>query len=457
MKITKFWARGYRSLRDVTLDPLGDFNVFYGPNGSGKSNVLAGIRTLFDLIGVLGSVGSNISLTITRESGHWDKLVRTAADRALGAGLLRARDVHISQKVPRQFVLGVTCKAIEGSGVDTDLSVGRLIGKELTAEITADFTVPPAPELSFSKLSLDGQDMLEMARASRSPTGEDYRALLAFLLRLPSKAFALVDADRTPRREEVLAPAVPPGDAVASHLRDGRLKNALFAAQSSPDLVVRRRFRELRGLLEGEPLHRPPFDLVQDPTTHEIDIREPLAGGDVSLDLAGLGVAQIYALLAGIVLSGARAVGIEEPEAHLHAPTRGRELRVLLQRLVAEGQISQLFIATHSNLFDLDPTGYWDVALTAGETHIERAPLDQIDARHLYEPGPAKHALHQLLRYAPESEEVFRRPDGTPVTAGEMLQLLQKDDETAVEFLRNLHGAAMRVLRLGARPKGDAT
>ena len=34
MRITKFWARGYRSLKDVTLDPIGPFAVFYGPNGS---------------------------------------------------------------------------------------------------------------------------------------------------------------------------------------------------------------------------------------------------------------------------------------------------------------------------------------------------------------------------------------------------------------------------------------
>jgi len=43
MRIASFWAKGYRSLRDVRVDELGAFNVFYGPNGSGKSNVLAGI------------------------------------------------------------------------------------------------------------------------------------------------------------------------------------------------------------------------------------------------------------------------------------------------------------------------------------------------------------------------------------------------------------------------------
>jgi AAA15 family ATPase/GTPase len=50
MKITKFWAKGYRSLRDVTLEPLGDFNIFYGPNGAGKSNLLDALQTFFALL-----------------------------------------------------------------------------------------------------------------------------------------------------------------------------------------------------------------------------------------------------------------------------------------------------------------------------------------------------------------------------------------------------------------------
>jgi len=129
---------------------------------------------------------------------------------------------------------------------------------------------------------------------------------------------------------------------------------------------------------------------------------------------------------------------------------------VLLGRLVSERQIDQLFVATHSNLFDLDPDGYYDVSLVGGQTRVERRPLNEIDARHLYEPGPAKHALAQLLRYAPDDEVVFRRADGAPVTAKDMLRLLQEDDETAVRFLNNLHGAALRIVRLDARREESA-
>ena len=103
------------------------------------------------------------------------------------------------------------------------------------------------------------------------------------------------------------------------------------------------------------------------------------------------------------MLQGSSAVSIEEPEAHLHAPTTGLQLRQLLRRLLDEGHIEQLFVATHRNLFDLDPSGYWDVSLDAsGSTVVKQiSDLSRIDERHLYEPGPAKHALMQMLRYAP--------------------------------------------------------
>jgi hypothetical protein len=240
---------------------------------------------------------------------------------------------------------------------------------------------------------------------------------------------------------------------------DGEVVRELFRAKNARDRALRERFDDLRDFM-SKTLHRGHFDVFMDPGTERLELREALPAPnpralDIRIDRAGHGVVQLYAILATIMLSGGRLVAIEEPEAHLHAPTIGRTLRSLLQSLVKEGKVHQLFVATHSNLFDLDPTGFWDVSLDSdtGETHVARKELVELDAHHLYEPGPAKHALAQLLRYAPESEVVFRRPDHSPVTAKEMLQLLQEDDDIAVDFLRSLHGAALRIVRLETRKK----
>lgn len=158
----------------------------------------------------------------------------------------------------------------------------------------------------------------------------------------------------------------------------------------------------------------------------------------------------MYAMVAPILLTGSRIIAVEEPEAHLHAPTLGRELRTIFQSLVTDERVDQLFIATHSNLFDLDLTGYWDVSLVDGETRVARKHLDEIDHRHLYEPGPAKHQLQELLRLSGD-EIVFRTADGRAVTAKAMLAALQNDEDVAQNFLETMHAAALQVTGLRAR------
>ena len=115
-----------------------------------------------------------------------------------------------------------------------------------------------------------------------------------------------------------------------------------------------------------------------------------------------------------------------------------------------EKHIDQLFVATHSNLFDLDPTGFFDVRLENGETVVAKKPLDAID-QHLYEPGPTLHALEELLAIAPPDKVMFRRPDGSPVTAQEMVTMLRAADPIALDYLRNLHAAAVDVVGLRSR------
>lgn len=349
----------------------------------------------------------------------------------------------------RLLVLGA--RFIEDDDKAPTLAVGPLRLRDLEIEIKLDFAIEQMPKLSMS-VRTEGANI--QSRPDFGETRHDVEHILT--QKLPAGGYDLVGANRLVRRE------TEQKGSPSKLLREGYLQRALLAALHSPNHETRRRLDEFRSLLTGSPLHRPPFDLVINESDETAEVHELLPEPNpdkrsIPLASAGLGVAQMYVILARIMLSGARAIAVEEPEAHLHAPTSGVHLRELLQRLVHERFIDQLFIATHSNLFDLDPTWYWDVSLVDGETRVERRPLDDIDARHLYEPGPAKHALAQLLHYAPPDEVVFRRPDGAPVTAQEMTSLLQRDDETALHFLRNLHGAALRVVRLDARRRGGAT
>jgi hypothetical protein len=451
MRIESFWAKGYRSLRDVRLENLGPFNVFYGPNGAGKSNILDGIRTLFGLTRRVGS-------------GSGSKAMRDAGTKVTKSGFITRDDLCVHQKT-RTLVLGAYLKG----SLDpfAQLSSGPLTLPDLALEVTLNWAIEAQPELHLSALRTGSEDLLEFFMGGPPPeiyvglperrlTPEDRAYLQSLLMEvLPSRVYTRVSADRHPR-PEAKDDEIRTRNLVAYHLHAGNLKSALLAAQIGPSAHVRRRLEALRSLLAGEPLYRPPFDPIQDPATGTIDLRERLPdpnpeGVEIPIDLAGLGIAQIYAILAKAMLMGTAAVGIEEPEAHLHAPTSGRALRRLLVRLVEEKFIDQLFIATHSNLFDLDPTGYFDVSIKDGCTVIARSDLTRIDREHLYEPGPAKHALEKLLQYAPEDEIVFRRSDGTGVTAKEMMRLLQEDDALAVRFLEDVHGAAVRMVKIQSK------
>lgn len=433
MKVTKFWAKSYRSLRDVTLDDLGDYNIFYGPNGAGKSNVLDALQALFCIM----------PLAVDTAYGpEEDRLsFREAGERA--SAWVRAEDFDARQ--PSTIVLGAILEDA-ASRFGNILYRNRPVTK---VEVEINFWKPREGQfnLRFTRLLVNTRKLV-------LPFSDP--AIRDLLQVFVPKAFTHLGVTRTLSVKALQDSDVPVAPAVGT-IPDREVVSELFRAKNASDRSLRQRFDKAREFL-AKTLHRGLFDVFIDAATQRLELREMLPEPnphniDIRVDRAGHGVVQLYAIVATILLAEGRLVAIEEPEAHLHAPSMGRELRSLLYRMVSEGEIHQLFIATHSNLFDLDPTGYWDVSLDSAtaETRIARKPLSEIDAHHLYEPGPAKHALAQLLRYAPENELVFRRPDNSPVTAGEMLRLLQEDDKVALDFLRSLHGAALRIVRLNAR------
>lgn len=451
VKIAKLWARGYRSLRDVELDPLGDFNVFYGPNGSGKSNLIRAIQTLL------------------RATEIWATYERPGDGRFLStlvrAGVIHPDDRHRHPGAPTlRTVIGLDAVADENP-LDLHLAVGRIVHGHLRLELSVDWN-GAAPFSASLDVAFDGIPWRQAeAEAQVSEPGASVRLTLA---RLASSLFWTVGADRVLRDERLalgpadIAPSDPSVDdapsSILTALREGKLQTAIFHAKNELDAETRNRFELLRALT-ATTLGLPPLDVGRDPRTGLIDLRQPLGAApehqDISMRSAGLGVEQLVAIVASIVFARCAVVAVEEPEAHLHAPTTGRSLRALLKSLVepADGRaklLNQLFIATHSNLFDLDRSGYWDVRLDDGATCVARRPLHEIYAHHLYEPGPAKLLLMRALAQFGD-EVVFRTHDGAQIGTQEMLRRLDEDDPIALEFVRDMHAAALASLRVRAR------
>ncbi len=439
MIIEKLWAKGFRSLRDVTLDGLGKFNVFYGPNGSGKSNILDALHALFSVmpLAVDTAYGPEDARVSFREAGR-------RAGQWIQEEDFFARDD--AQTIDLGAVIEDPTSGFAGAWFQGHAVERVEVGVRLTR------VRPGEINLQFNRLFVNRK------KTGLPFTDPEIRKLLGHLV---PQAFAHLGVTRTLEINADRRPAVTERRGVGT-IPYGEVVAELFRAKNARDRALRDRFDTVREFM-AKTLHRGLFDVYMSPDTGTLELREMLSepnprGLDIRVDRAGHGVVQLYAIVAAILLGGAHFVAIEEPEAHLHAPTLGIELRRVLKALVDEETtaVRQMFIATHSNLFDLDPERYWDVSLVDGETKVEPKPIQEIDRWHLYEPGPAKHALAQLMRYAPEDEAVFRWPDGKPITAGEMLELLQEDADVAVDFLRNLHGAALRIVRLESRPRGGA-
>lgn len=441
MRIDSFWAKNYRSLRNVRLDGLGSFNIFYGPNGAGKSNILAGLSTLFGY--AHARTAPPLTASIHEPASSLDLLTflpdreRFAFNRLEPVVLGAELSVEPQRPLPGLQELPVSASP-----------PARL---HVTLELTSD---APGRGFRFSRLEVPGADgqsfaLLDSMRAN-SPGAN---STMAWLHEVTRHAFVLVGADRA-LRNEVLADGPA---SMATLLARGQLKQALFRAKNQGG-SIRPRYQQLQKLLAGEPLERSPFDVTYDPDSGKVELVEVMGEDgelphEIPLELAGLGISQVYSILAQILLSDADAIGIEEPEAHLHAPSTGVQLRKLLERVVGNGYIEQLFIATHSNLFDLDQGGYFDVSYPDKQrelgTCVQRENhLAEIDRRHLVEPGPAKHALTDFLRYLELDEIVFRQPDGSPVSVAEMLDMLQRNDPRATAFLEDVHDAAVHAVRV---------
>lgn len=450
MRIVELEIEGFRSIRRLHLTGLGPFVVLYGENGAGKSTLLEAIRLFWTLVEALGMGGM-----VSTPGGESPVI---GPDNPLLAQDMHRGDGSATVVLRALVDLGAGVPDLEGRApTSMDVRFGVRRGARAGTQAFVDRL-----ELSF------GDHGSIRWEGGQKPTWTVFPTLsrgdLSAWLRGAFDPWLATFARRAwlaiPALRGGLAPSGVGGfggtpSARASRLAlEGRFAEAAFVATTSPDLDLADRLRVLEEVLGRPPMSRPPFRAVQlEDGRYGLQEIQTYGGRrlGVPLDLAGLGVQQLYAILGAIVLSKAPIVAVEEPEAHLHAPTLGRALRAVLRDLVDRQVIDQLFVATHSSLFDLDSTGYWDVRLDPEQGTVVERRTDLVDIdRHLYEPGPARHALLDALSRTGLDQEVYARPDGSPVTAKEMIRLLTEDDALAVDYLRDVTAAAVRVVRLGS-------
>lgn len=484
MYIEELWIENFRSIRSARLPGLRPFNIFYGPNGAGKSNVLKAIEVFVYLVGKVSGSSSGLAWGEERD-GHWaianpwlretDFWIYSPGCRIRLGAILRGegRPLYVQTVLGNAVTIDRLLVEVEARRMGPDQTQVR--GTRLVALDSGGTQQTSLGDLWLRGDAADATAVRLCPALLNSQPNDRNRAatelsdgLSAFLTnRVRPALFNLIPAVRSLLHETRTVSTEAEAEAkvgrgkprseqewIALLLADCRLKEALYEAKNSPSREIRRGYEKLRRVLEGEPLKRPRFDPVRYSQTGTLDIQEDLPEGQIalSLDHVGLGVQQLYVILASVLLSGSAAVGLEEPEAHLHGPSSGVNLRKLLRRTVEEGHVKQLFIATHSNLFDLDPEGFWDVSFDVETgTQVRRETrLIRLHERHVWEPGPALAALLDMLKIVEDDEVVFRAVGGRGITARQMIDLLLADDPIAFDYLKDVTAAAVRAVQIRA-------
>lgn len=342
MIIERVQLKNYRSLKDITLDELRNFNVFIGKNGSGKSHILEALELFF----------SDINLYQPVEKGFEDYLW---FDRDTTVPVSFNLQITLSQKEINNIFTEDILKTLEPVGIKDvsvrDLEIHREIFKNSWTNkkislgnwilLENDKIVTKVPVKISQRSKAEGSMPKKDKKsdvATKDVTQELITRILTQMTNLLKGSFKLI---RTTRESgEKTAPGAP-----RVHLIDPETRNYITSIGQSRDRVGSRKWAHYADTFKGF------SDLTLEPRGGEIHVR--IDDLYVPLNFLGGGDQEILILERQLAEEGEFVFGIEEPETHLHADY----VRKMFRHLKLRSKDMQMFIATLSPIF-VDRTGF---------------------------------------------------------------------------------------------------
>ena len=359
LRILQLEVDGYKSFEHVKLDNLGKLVILIGKNGSGKSNLLEVLEFLFRDLDALPQKALGAANDHVWRGFEIGEPVRVRV-RVEVEGEILARSL------PKEFGLAPSSKVVIDVTRTIEHSAGNMEWR--TRElIVADRRVVSNGTVAKPEELRPPRD-LDEAAASPSPmpvavTPSD----------LPQKVLQGVSQALLARFQVVPSArnrqfASTGGTHRTSVLDDQTLTQIQTLAQLVKPIERRRKFnplqRSLKEIIPGaEGISAP---------QGQVFVQE--GGLEIPLALTGGGVQEVINVLCRIqALQQARegsAIGIEEPESHLHPDA----MKLLLHHLLAEESVSQFWITTHSPfLIDRTDLGtVWLVTKDDGTSSVVR-------------------------------------------------------------------------------------
>lgn len=339
MKISSFRVVNYRSLRELSLENLGNLNVLVGRNSAGKSNILEAMNLFFSEFEPVKGATSGLDEYLWTK-GSTRPIVFDVALDFIGEGLsgLSGEDQAFLNSVlgaSPSTTLKITRSLIDVQGAWKTDSI-----EWGTVSLVKDDVPQLSPDLKIDTPALD--------------------RILRILSTIVKNRFRLVGASRDARG----------GDRFRATSLDDIVQSRLWVLQqstSSPD-------EERYAAFESAFTEITSFRL--DPAQAQLMIKKESRRFPLTREGGGVQgtINLLYAML--LETDGSTIVGVEHPENRCH-PGLLRRLSIELEK-VSQGR--QIFISTHSPVIvdSVTKGSIWAITFREGQTRAARA--DDLEA-----------------------------------------------------------------------------
>ncbi len=350
MKILSILVKNYKSLRNISLENLGDLTVFIGKNSSGKSNFLEAIKMFFE----------EFTADLERQVGVSDDSIWH--DRDSSNPIEIAIEFAVTESERRRIVPDGWLSKVGLKKVNKRLLVRRQLtstGEGGSVWRTANVRLGDSDLLDQGELVIHPQGKEEAAipEAQRlATTGE----LLQHLNNALQGRLLVVEAARD-------APSTFQSMGTRQTMIPPEIANQLVSLQQSRERADERKWSRLLSLVENLQSSLS-LEVAQANLLNRVnDLRLPIAymgGGD-----------QAILALVGALVEKPGFLAVEEPEAHMH-PALARDVFEIIRE---SSKRVQTFLVTHSPIFvdRTDPESTWIFKREGVETRVSRVRDDK--------------------------------------------------------------------------------
>jgi len=344
MKIRRIVIKNFRSLKDVTLDDLGDLNVLIGANSSDKSNLLEGLMLFFSQF----DAAPSRNLGVISDYIWFDRNSDNPIEFNFRFEVSRE---ELSRMIPEQLMNIV--KAGEVNYVEISRSISGTA--QSASWITKELVINDKVIIKDSGLVLPPEELSVQPPIQATVL---HGMILQSLSQFLQKAFLMIYATRdytgASARFGDRVPIIQPniiGDLIQIGQSLERPHVNRWTRIEDSSRSISSNIKDLR-VLAGQ-----------------VTVREAWSGEPFPIALVGSGYQEILTLIHQLS-TDAFIFGIEEPEIHLH-PQLARRLFNLLKQI---SKAKQIFIATHSTIFvdHAEMTNTWIVRREGRETKVGR-------------------------------------------------------------------------------------